>query len=257
MTLRLGSTILPVILGLAATTAAQQPVAAVPDLSDGWVRIDTEGSGNFGGLTAKFTPAALTPEAAAQVKAALPPPPRFDFARDPSAKPKGEGEAYIVTEGRCNAGGVPLEPNSAAFFMTQTRDKVLITREGAGARHLYLDGRSHPSPEAWTPTAQGHSVARYENSDLLVETIGLTAGNVTAGGRRSPETRFLEQFHVSPDGTRLTITYTWVDPKIYLKPHSYSLVFERLPAGSYAIEDWCDPSDPATSQSIVPPKQLP
>ncbi len=249
----LGAAALCLVLASPASSSAQR--APLPDLSDGWVRIDTEGSGNFGGLTAKFAPAVLTPAAAAQVKATPPAPPRLDYARDPS-KPKGEGEAYIVTDGRCGGGGVPLEPNSSAFFMTQTKDKVLITREGAGARHLYLDGRAHPDPAVWSPNAQGHSVGRYENGDLVVDTVGLTPGNVTAGGRRTPETHFGERFHLSPDGKRLTITYTWTDPKIYLKPHSYALVFERLPQGSYAIEDWCDPSNPATGQSIVVPKQL-
>jgi hypothetical protein len=240
------------VAGASAIRAQQAPV---PDLTDGWVRIDVEGSGSFGGLTSKFAPAVLTPEAAAQVKAAPPPPPRLDYARDPST-PKGEGEAYVVTEGRCNLGNVPLEPNSAAFFITQSRDKVLITREGAGARHLFLDGRAHPHASHWTPNGQGHSVARYEKGDLVVETVGLTPGNVTAGGRRTPETRMTERYRLSPDGQRLTITYTWEDPKIYVKPHSYSLVFERLPEGNYAIEDWCDPSDPRTGQSIVVPKQL-
>lgn len=250
-------TALLISFALPAGSGAQQH-SAIPDLTDGWVRIDTEGSGSFGGLTEKFTPARLTPAAAADLKTAPPPPPRFDYARDLS-QPKGEGEAYIVTEGRCGGplgGGVPLEPNSAAFFMTQTKEKVLITREGSGARHLYLDGRAHPDPARWVPNGQGHSVARYEQGDLLVETTGLTPGNVTAGGRRSPQTIMRERFHLSPDGKRLTITYTWEDATIYLKPHSYRLVFERLPEGTYAIEDWCDPSDPVTRQSIVPPKQI-
>lgn len=249
--------LLALLLGVAAASIgnAQQP--AIPDLTDGWVRIDTEGSGDFGGLTSKFAPAVLTPAAAAELKKAPPPPPRFDYARELS-RPRAEGEAYIVTEGRCGqalGGGVPLEPNSAAFFMTQSADKVLITREGAGARYLYLDGRPHPNLASWTPTNQGHSVARYEQGDLLVETVGINAGNVTAGGRRTPETKLTERFHLSQNGQRLTITYTWTDPKIYVKPHSYSLHFDRLPADSYAIEDWCDASDPRTSQSIVVPKQ--
>lgn len=246
------------VLGLIAGPAGSAQQAPVPDLSDGWVRIDTEGSGDFAGLTAKFPRAVLTPAAAAELKKAAAPAPRFDYARDPSTR-RAEGEAYIVTEGRCGqalGAGVPLEPNSAAFFITQTRDKVLVTREGAGARHLSLDGRPHPHLASWTPTAQGHSIARYERGDLVVDTIGLTPGNVTAGGRRTPETTLTERFRLSAGGSHLTITYTWTDPKIYLKPHSYSLVFERLPVGSYAIEDWCDPSDPRTRQSIVVPRQL-
>ena len=110
--------------------------------------------------------------------------------------------------------------------------------------------------ERWAPTALGHSVGHYENGDLIVDTMGLTAGAVTAGGRRTPETRLVERFQVAPDGKRLTITYTWTDPKLYQKPHTYSLEFDRLPEGSYAFEGWCDSSDPLQRQSIVPPAQL-
>lgn len=90
----------------------------------------------------------------------------------------------------------------------------------------------------------------------MIETVGLTPGNVTAGGRRTPETRLTERFRLSPGGERLTITYTWNDPKLYQRPHTYAVQFDRLPPGSYAFEGWCDSSDPRQRQSIVPPKQL-
>jgi len=67
----------------------------------------------------------------------------------------------------------------------------------------------------------------------------------------------------SPDGKRLTITYTWNDPKIYAAPHVYRYYFERAPTVSsggspvsYALEEWCDAGDPVEKQSIVPPKQI-
>ena len=46
-----------------------------------------------------------------------------------------------------------------------------------------------------------------------------------------------------------------ISEEIYQKPHSYRYVFDRLPPGSYAFEDWCDASDPIERQSIVPPPQ--
>ena len=241
------------ILTTAIPALAQVP-AGLPDLSDGWVRLDTVGSQSFDGLTSTFTPAELTPAGQAERDAASGRQLEFDFLRDPS-QPRAEGETYVVTSGRCGGNQVPLEPNSAAFFMTQTEDKVLITREGGGSRHVYLDGRDHPDLGVWEPTALGHSVARYEDGDLVVETVGLTAGGVTAGGRRHPETRLTERFALSPDGERLTITYTWTDPALYVTPHSYALTFERLPEGSYHIENWCDSSDPAFAQSITVPVQ--
>ena len=241
-----------VALGLSVPAVAQAP--ALPDLSDGWVRLDLAGSGDFDGLESTFPLAELTPEGQAELAAAPGRQLQFDFLRDPS-QPRAAGEAYIVTSGRCGGNAVPLEPNSAAFFMTQTADKVLITREGGGSRHLFLDGRTHPDLDVWEPTALGHSVARYEDGDLMVDTVGMTPGNVTAGGRRHPETRLTERFALSEDGQFLTITYTWTDPALYVRPHAYSLTFERLPEGSYHIENWCDSSDPAFAQSIVVPEQ--
>ena len=64
-----------------------------------------------------------------------------------------------------------------------------------------------------------------------------------------------ERYRVSPDGTRLTITYTWQDPKIYQKPHTYSIPMDRIPPGGYAFEWWCDSSDPAQKASVKAPEQ--
>ena len=226
-------------------------VAARPDLEGGWVRIDPAGSGSFGGLTSKFPQAVLTPAASAI------PVGRDPDDVDPDAKPHGPGDPYIVSQGRCGGpGGGGIEPNSAALFIVQEDGEVLLTREGPGGRHIYMDGRAHPDLTRWTPTALGHSVGHYENGDLIVDTMGLTSGAVTAGGRRTPETRLVERFQLAPDGMKLTITYTWNDPKLYQQPHTYSLEFDRLPPGSYAFEGWCDSSDPLQRQSIVPPAQL-
>ena len=244
-------------------TAAQRP--AGPDtslraLEGDWVRIDPNGSGDFGGLTSKFTPAALTPAATTLMAA----------ARQAQNAPRGRaftegrvhnvGEPYIVVDRPCGGGfangALGVNPDSGAIHIIQQKDEVIIAPERGGSRHIYLDGRAHPDLSRWTPTASGHAIGRYENGVLVADTIGFTQGGVTAGGYRTPETRLTERFEVSADGKRLTIKYTWNDPKLYEKPHSYEYVLERLPPDSYALEDWCDASDPIEQQSIVPPKQL-
>ncbi len=246
--------VIALVLVLAGVTTFAQQRAAEPDLEGGWVRIDADGSGSFGGLTSKFPPAVLTPEAAAQIKKTPPPAPRFDYARDPS-QPKPPGEAYIVTDGNCRLPS-GVEPNSAAFHIVQSRDEILILRENPDpGRRIFMDGRGHPDLRRWTPTPTGHSVGRYEGGELVVETIGLAGGGVPAGGLRTPETRLTERYRVSPDGTRLTITYTWQDPKIYQKPHTYPIQMDRIPPGGYAFEWWCDSSDPAQKESVKPPEQ--
>ena len=238
-----------------AALAAQAP-PAIPDLEGGWVRIDVDGSGSFNGLASKFARAALTPaaQAAAAEQAKRAAQPRFDFARDPS-KPKGVGEGYVVTDGSCTLPG-GVEPNSAAFHLVQSRDQVLIVRENPGLpRTIYMDGRAHPDLTRLMPTAVGHSTGRYEDGALVVDTIGLTNGSVTAGGWRTPETRLTERYRLSADGQRLTISYAWQDPKLFVKAHTYDVVAERTPPGSWAFESWCDSSDPNQRLSIVPPPQ--
>ena len=248
------------LTGWNAMVTAQRggPAATIPDLSGGWLRLDTAGAGSFDGTRGGVPPAALT--AAGQAM-----PTRGDGrnlipAGGGSGPANQAGVPYIVNSGACTAegtGGSAIDPNSTAIFLLQSKDEVLMVREGPGGRHFYMDGRGHPDLTRLAPSMYGHSIGHYEGNALVVETVGLTEGSVQGGGRRKPATKLTERFQLSPDGKRLTITYTWDDPVLYVRPHTYQLSFERLPPDSYAFETWCDASDPLQRQSIVPPKQLP
>ena len=246
-----------VFVGSGEIAAGQQPSSAsVPDLSGGWLRIDS-GSGSFDGTAQKVEPAQLTAAGKAIVV-------RGDgrnvITKEmlSSTKANEAGQPYVVLSGGCTpegTGGSSIAPNSTAQFILQSKDEILMLREGPGSRRFYMDGRPHPDVARITPSMYGHSTGRYEGNALIVETVGLNEGTVQGGGRRRPETRLIERFDLSPDGKRLTITYTWDDPVIYVRPHSYQYIFERLPEDSYAFETWCDSSDPLQKYSIVPPKQ--
>jgi hypothetical protein len=256
--------LLAACVGCGGTPAAEQATpavvserpAAVPDLSGGWLRIDT-GSGSFDGTAQRVPTAELTAAGQAMVvrgdgRNLIPP-------GGGSGPPKPAGEPYIVNNGACTpegTGGSAINPNSTAIFLLQSKEEVLMVREGPGGRRFHMDGRPHPDLARLTPSLYGHSTGRYEGNALVVETVGLTEGGVQGGGRRRPQTRLTERFELAPDGKRLTITYTWDDPELYVRPHTYQYFFERLPEDSYALETWCDSSDPLQRQSIVPPKQL-
>ncbi len=237
-------------------------------LEGDWVRIDPDGVGSFGGLSGVIPPAQLLPGVSAGGRGdgrgrggrGAPP--------NSGSGPNAEGVPYIVVAQPCTGGGpgrsngaLLVNPDSGGVHFIEHKDEVVFAGERGGVRHIYIDGRSHPN--VWTPTAAGHSVGHYEGSTLLVETTGFSPGMVPGGGVRTVETRLLERFEMSPDGTRLTVTYTWDDPKLYQKPHVYRYYFERAPAiesrgmkVSYALEEWCDAGDPIEKQSIVPPKQI-
>ena len=241
--------------GSAVVTAQR---AAVPDLDGGWVRVDVAGSGSFGALASTFPPAAVRPEfvdaqakrrAAAAGRGATPP-----AGWDPNRRYQN-GEAYIVTAGTCGFPG-GIEPNSSAFHLVQGRDEVVIVRENPGlGRNIYMDGRPHPDLKRFQPTATGHSIGRYEGDTLVIDTVGLTEGAVPAGGYRRPETRVIERYRLTPDGQRLLMQYTFEDPEIYQRPHTFELVAERAVPAQFAFEWWCDSSDPRQKQGVAPPKQ--
>jgi hypothetical protein len=253
-----------IVAGITGALFAQQ--AGAPQerrIEGGWVRTDTAGSGSFGGLGASLPQAQLTPEAAARGGARGAGGAGPNVGRGgppPAARPNAAGVPYIVVERPCGAnpgrgnGAILLNPDSGGVHIVEHKDEVIFAGERGGVRHIYVDGRPHPAPGNWTPTPAGHSIGRYEGNALLADTIGMTPGAVPGGGQRTPETRLRERFDVSPDGKKLTITYTWEDPKIYQRPHTYSYVFDRVP-NAYAFEDWCDASDPIEKQSIVPPPQ--
>ena len=250
-----------------ATAPVVDAQSAKMRLEGDWVRIDPDGVGSFGGLSAVVPPAQLLPGVSApggrggRGGRGAPPPAG-------SGGPNPEGVPYIVVAQPCTGGGpgrsngaLLVNPDSGGIHFVEHKDEVIFAGERGGVRHIYIDGRSHPN--VWTPTPAGHSVGRYEGNVLIVETTGFMPGMVPGGGVRTAETRLLERFEMSPDGNRLTVTYTWDDPKVYQKPHVYRYYFDRAPMVeskgtkvSYALEEWCDAGDPVEKQSIVPPKQI-
>jgi hypothetical protein len=237
-----------------------ESLSGIERLEGDWVRIDPNGSGDFGGLTSKFTAASLTPQgvAAAEATRRAQNAPRGPAYTDD--KPHNPGEAYIVVSRPCapgpfGGGALGINPDSGAIHFVVSKDEIILAPERGGIRHIYLDGRKHPDLSRWTPTGSGHSIGRAENGEVVVDTMGIAPGPVTAGGWRTPESHLTEHFVISPDGNHLTIKYHWDDSKIYQKPHEYQYELDRLPEGSYAFEEWCDASDPIEQQSIVPPPQ--
>jgi hypothetical protein len=256
-------------LASAPSHGQQRPAAASARLEGDWVRIDPDGAGNFDGLGSSIPPAQLLPGVAgAGGRGGRG---RGGRGGPPVAQPTGpnpEGVPYIVVPQPCGGGGggrsngaLLVNPDSGGVHFIEHQDEVIFAGERGGVRHFYLDGRAHPTP--WTPTPAGHSVGRYEGNTLVVETTGFTPGGVPGGGLRTPQTVLVERFELTNEGQRLTVSYTWSDPAVYQKPHTYRYYFERAPtvnsAGttvSYALEEWCDAGDPIERQSIIPPKQI-
>jgi hypothetical protein len=139
--------------------------------------------------------------------------------------------------------------------MVLGKEEALMVQEGA-ARRVYLDGRSLPDPAVRPPTASGYSVGHVESDGtMVIEVTDATPGTVTAGGYRLADTHFIERLIPSADGKHLLMRFEFNDPRIYDKPHSVEYTFDRMEAGSYAFDSFCNATDPLEGQSIVPPEQ--
>jgi len=254
-----------IVLAAALIVAAhaQQPSATTqaPGISGLWNRLDTAGGDSYEGIDAMFPRAQLLPEAAAKLPpeqprgANAPPPVRLANGAylTPQAAAAGGPSS---TAGRCNIGGAfggGIDINSAGMAIIDSKDEVVIARDGnAGGRRIYLE-RTMPDVSRITPSGAGYSVGRWQNGALVVTTTGFAPGLVGFGrGWKERDTVLTEAFKLSPDGKRLTIAYTWNDPKIYVKPHTYEMTFERWESG-YVFETWCDASidHPENYTSII------
>jgi hypothetical protein len=65
------------------------------------------------------------------------------------------------------------------FELLVTPEQTLLAATDGTVRHIYTDGRSHPSPEDLWPTRMGDSIGRWEGATLVVDTIGREAGRIS------------------------------------------------------------------------------
>jgi len=219
----------------AAPAGAQQPSAAptlpaLPSLSGLWL-VQDPGSNNWSAWYNNVPAPALRPEIVTD--------------NDAIAAREAAGEVVNRAPRRadCPVGNLPMMmASSPALDIVAARDEVLMAPESGRARFIYTDGRSHPNTKdpAYVPSGFGHSIGRWEGDTLVVDTIGFPPRvcdsrrpvMVTPGGGRAKETtRLVERFRLRDPDT-LEVTFTWDDATVFLKPHTYSYTFKRVPFGN-------------------------
>jgi hypothetical protein len=170
------------------------------------------------------------------------------------------GEILTYASRWCHPLGVPfIMGDSAPLDIVQSPRETVITAEvQSAARHIYTDGRSHPDPADFDNTTNGHSIGRWEGDTLVVDTVGFSdRGNpsIPGGGARGPGSHLVERYSLIDGGKKLAVQFTWTDPAVFTRPHSYTFTYYRSPPETYALEYFCDASDPNRPLTVVPPPQ--
>jgi hypothetical protein len=145
--------------------------------------------------------------------------------RGPSARPLTEaGRAAIEGLDMASSDNPRLrcEPTNILFDWTFETDVNRIVQSETEIRLLYgsmglertihLDQERHS--ENLEPSVAGHSIGRWENDVLVVETVGFAPGILSADGRlpHSDELRIVERFTLDPQTMALRRDYVAEDP---------------------------------------------
>ncbi len=94
-------------------------------------------------------------------------------------------------------------------------------------RSIFTDGRGHP--EDLDVGIFGHSIGRWEDGTLVVDTVGIkTITELETGIRHSDQLRITERIHLSPDDPdTLVVEMTMVDPEALETPYRRTHTFQR------------------------------
>ncbi len=110
---------------------------------------------------------------------------------------------------------------SAVNVIEVLDDRVLIHSEWMGGeREIHL--RERGPDEAPAPALHGHSVGRWEDGVLVVETTGFSENNsgIGTGYSSGPRKRMIERFALLEDGSGIDYSFTLEDPDYLAEPVS-------------------------------------
>jgi hypothetical protein len=122
---------------------------------------------------------------------------------------------------RCEPIGILMDWSYDSPVNRITQDERTITLEYGKfdyARTIHLDQSSHPA--AIEPSVTGHSIGRWENDVLIVDTVGVRAGSLTRGLVHSEALHLVERFRLDPATLALTREFVAEDPLFFREPYT-------------------------------------
>ncbi len=121
-------------------------------------------------------------------------------------------------------------------------DRVIMRAEyNEVTRTVYTDGRSHPA--SLEVSNQGHSIGRWEDGVLVVDTTGLEAHR-WGNGRGIPsgqQRHVVERYTLSDDGKTVRLDYFFEDPEYLTEPVTGVINWRHAPHLSM-LPNRCDPA---------------
>jgi hypothetical protein len=133
----------------------------------------------------------------------------------------GKRAVGFAAQARCYPGGVPgqlLYPAEPMYFIQTPKEVWMIWQRDHMVRRVYMSDKHSDNLK---PSWFGESIGRYENGELVVDTIGLSAQNSYIDNLRTPHTEkehVIERFKLSADGNTLDAAVIVEDPDTFNEP---------------------------------------
>ncbi|HJR70291.1 MAG TPA: hypothetical protein VKA43_09655, partial [Gammaproteobacteria bacterium] len=222
----------------AARVAVERPArlpSGEPNLAGDWAPeqlVMTDPRGRGGALVPlsqaqSFEPGANTPENARQYRTR-------DVELTPAGREKTDAfETYNPQHNprmRCETTSILFDwtYDGAVNRVTQTADTVTLEYGQLGfTRTIHMNMAQHPA--TLSPSRAGHSIGRWENDVLVVDTVGFAPGVLSPPVLHTDQLHVVERFSVDPAGPTLMRSYTAEDPVYF--------------AGTYSGSDMLAPAD--------------
>jgi hypothetical protein len=208
-----------VLVALSAAAIAQTP-PRIPDVAGVWVPM---GAGR--GVDPKLLPPPASPIV---LKAEYAKP--FEARRAAETDATKRGEPLATPAVACVPYGMPRMMAVASYpveILPTHAQITIVTEAFSEVRRVYLDQPQLPIDEV-PPGYYGHSVGRWEDETLVVDTVGIKES--VPGYNLMPHSsqmRIAERFRlVTPDVLHVQITIE--DPVVLEKPFTYTLGYRRL-----------------------------
>jgi hypothetical protein len=197
---------------------------------------------------ARGTPEATTPRTA---------------AGGPPGGGRGPSSAVPLTEaGQAAMAALPALPRAARSCapgsivsewggepvnrITQAGDTVTIQYGRSGlTRTVHVGMTAHPANV--TPSRAGHSIGRYENDVLVVDTVGFAPGTLIGSTPHSAQLHVVERFSVDTATNSLKREVTAEDPLYFTAPFTRTdtMLVSTVPYEAEVCEDLTPPVPPA------------
>jgi hypothetical protein len=149
------------------------------------------------------------------------------------AKMPEQRDLDLISKRYCRPLGTPQMMDAGRpLSITQGRFDVLITTPvNTAHRHLLLRDK-HTAAELLDPFSNGDSIAHWEGDTLIADTIGFHEKDgrmlIPGGGYRTPDSHLVERYKLLKNGQVLSVTFTWTDPKVFSKPHTYEFWYHKI-----------------------------